>query len=290
MRIAAVALVLSSAASYALPAAAQDFAPRLTGGLVVGGLLSRGLSLDASIFDVGDLGSELAAASPSIVIPPRYGWILDDGRAFWFSAGASSVVALGSHVLVGLPTLFVAGQFATQIATTSPAAMVPFLVGVGGVYMLAQTALSSLAAVLFFNGTSKIYDGNYLAAFAGHIAGSILGVAVSALSFGVGYMLVGGLGLLVEFTGSAGLQAIQVFSLLGALPAVVIGGIALVGVPALVGAWAMAVSATPKAGYVVTPAWQDPAPAPAAALLPKPAVDERTGAVAVPLLTIPLPG
>ena len=48
------------------------------------------------------LATDGRAATPSIVLPPRYGFALDDGRAFWFAAGASSVVALGTHVLIGV--------------------------------------------------------------------------------------------------------------------------------------------------------------------------------------------
>ena len=139
--------------------------------------------------------------------------------------------------------------------------------------MVAESALASLAAMLVFNSVSKVYDGNYLVVFAAHVAGAGLGAAVSVMPFAMGTMLITGMTSLAEFTGGAGSAAIFVFSVLGALPAVVIGGIALVGVPAIVGAWAMSVSATTKPGFTIDPRWRDPTPVQGAA---------------APLVTIPL--
>ena len=131
--------------------------------------------------------------------------------------------------------------------------------------------------MLVFNSVSKVYDGNYLVVFAAHVAGAGLGAAVSVMPFAMGTMLYAATkspdGYLAEFTGGAGSAAIFVFSVLGALPAVVIGGIALVGVPAIVGAWAMSVSATTKPGFTIDPRWRDPTPVQGAA---------------APLVTIPL--
>ncbi len=251
--------------------------PRLSGALAAS-TASPGL----------DAGRALAAATPSLVVPPRYGWILDDGRAFWFAAGASSVVALGTHVLVGLPTAYIGITGAAALASSSPATLAPFIIGLAGGYLFLESAGAALAAYLVFNNTSKVYDGNYLVALGAHIAGSLLGAGVSAVTFGVGLMLIGGLQGLVEFTGSAGVGAIVVFSLLGSLPAIVIGGIALVGVPALIGAWGMSVSATPKSGYAVNPHWKEPPSS--AALLPSSPSRSASFAPAMPLLTIPLPG
>lgn len=229
------------------------------------------LKLRSAILDVA--GDTVNAATSSIVVPGRYGWALDDGRAFWFAAGASSVVALGTHVLIGLPTLVIGGSATAQVGQSSPATTVPLLLGISSAYVVGESAIAALAAMLVFNGVSKIYDGNYFVVFSAHLAGAVLGAAVSAVPFGTGAMLIGGLTSLGEFTGGAGLQAIQVFSILGALPAVVIGGIALVGVPAIIGAWAMSVSATTKQGYTIDPRWRDPTPVQGAA---------------APLLTIPL--
>jgi hypothetical protein len=201
---------------------------------------------------------DIHAGTPSLIVPPRFSWVVDDGRAFWFSAGASSVVTLGTHVLVGIPTLVVVSTAAAALGTIAPAAVVPMLLGAGAAYMLVQCALSSLASYLVFNGMSKVYDASYIVSLAAHIAGTFLGAGVSAFVFGVGLALIGGLNGLAPFTGSAGVQAVAVFSVLGALPAVVIGGIALVGVPALVASWAMAVSATPKDGFAIDPAWRQP--------------------------------
>jgi hypothetical protein len=234
-----------------------------------------------------DLAPQAASASPSIVVPPRYGWIIDEGRPFWFAAGASSVVALGTHVLVGFPTLVITGSAAGNVAQSSPAAALPLLLGVGGAYMLAQTALSSLTAFLVFNATSKVYDGNWLVAFGAHVAGTLLGAAVSALPFGTGFMLYGGLEGLSEFTGRTGLGAVAVLSVLGALPAIVIGGIALIGVPAIIGSWAMAISATPKEGYAIH---RGPPPAPPQGPPASPPTARASDIVPVPMMALAIPG
>lgn len=259
------ALVVALVLAVAGPAAAQDSLLR------VPEFKLRTPTLDLTSVPLMPLSP--AAATPSIVLPPRYSFALDDGRAFWFAAGASSVVALGTHVLVGIPTFAIGATAASGAAASSPAAQVPLILGLSGAYVLAESALASLAAMLVFNSVSKVYDGNYLVAFTAHVAGTALGAAVSVLPFVTGTMLVTGMGSLAEFTGGAGSAAVIVFSILGALPAVVIGGIALVGVPAIIGAWAMSVSATTKPGFTIDPRWRDPVPV------------QGAGA---PLVTIPL--
>src|SRR5688572_16612309 len=122
-----VALVLGIAA----PAAAQDSILRLPE------FRLRTPSLD--VINV-PLMQPLAAATPSIVLPPRYSFALDDGRAFWFAAGASSVVALGTHVLVGIPTFAITAGAANNVSATSPAVRMPIILGVTGAYVLAESA------------------------------------------------------------------------------------------------------------------------------------------------------
>ncbi len=226
---------------------------------------------------------DLFLSTTTVSVPSRYSWVLDDARPFWYAAGASAVVALGTHVLVVLPALVFSSVVLGPIAFSAPAAYLPILLGAGGVYLLAQSALAAGAAVFAFGSTSDIYEGNYLAAVAGHVGGVVLGAGVSGLTFGLGGLLFGGLNLIAEFTGSAGISGVGVFSLLGALPAVVIGGIALVGVPAVFGAWALAASATAKQGYAIDPAWRKPVPSPV------PAPTARHDAPALPIATVALP-
>ncbi|MBI1947264.1 MAG: hypothetical protein HYS27_16335 [Deltaproteobacteria bacterium] len=235
----------------------------------------------------GDAPSGLFFGTPPLVVPPRYGWVLDDGRPFWYAAGASAVVALGTHVLVGLPVTVIASMAISPFITLAPAATLPVLFGIGGVYLLAQSALAAGAATLAFGATSDLYDGNYLAGLAAHVGGALLGAGVSGLTFGIGGLLFGGLNMIAEFTGSAGLSGIGVFSLLGALPAVVIGGIALVGVPAVLGAWALAAGATAKEGYAIDPHWRSPTPPPAPAVPVTPVA--RGDAAALPVASLALP-
>ena len=200
-----------------------------------------------------DAPSGLFFGTPPLVVPQRYGWVLDDGRPFWYAAGASAVVALGTHVLVGLPVLVFSSMVLTPVAAVAPAAILPVLFGLGGAYLIGQSAIAAGAATVAFSATSDLYDGNFVTGLAAHVGGALVGAGVSGLTFGIGGLLFGGLTMIAEFTGSAGVQAIGVFSLLGALPAVVIGGIALVGVPAVLGAWALAAGATAKEGYAIDP-------------------------------------
>jgi hypothetical protein len=51
---------------------------------------------------------------------------------------------------------------------------------------------------------------------------------------------------------------LSVFSLLGAMPAVVIAGIALIAVPALATAWALSAGASAKPGFAIDEHWASP--------------------------------
>ena len=270
MRMAA--LLVASALALAGPARAFSLEiPRLQAPQV-----ELSMSLDLGV----GLGSALLNSTPGFVVAPRYQWVVDDGRALWYSAGASAVVALGTHVLVGLPTTVITLMSLSALASGSPAMIVPVLLGVGAAYFVGEAAVAAAAGWLVFNGASDVYEGNFLSAYGAHLGGAVAGVSVSALTFGIGGLLFGGLGALAEFTGSAGVTAIGVFSVLGSLPAVVIGGIALVGVPALFGAWALAATASPKEGYAIDPAWRAPPPAAPVA---------RGDAPALPLASLALP-
>ena len=113
------ALIVAIALAAAAPAVAQDI-------MRLPDFRLRTPSLD--LINV-PLTSPLAAATPSVVLPPRYGFALDDGRAFWFAAGASSVVALGTHVLVGIPTFAIGFSASSAASASSPAAQVPLILG-----------------------------------------------------------------------------------------------------------------------------------------------------------------
>lgn len=269
----AVALALVSASLLSLAEPAHAFSldvPRLT-------------PPSFETLATAGVPDDLFFATPSLVVPPRYDWVVEDGRAFWYSAGASAVVALGTHVLVGLPVTVITLMSTSTLLSAAPAMYLPVLLGVGSAYLLGQSAVAAAAAWMVFNGTSDVYQTNYLTSLAAHVGGTIVGAGVSVLTFGLGGLLFGGLTTLAEFTGSAGITAIGVFSLLGSLPAVVIGGIALVGAPALIGVWALAVTAEAKEGYSIDRQWRAaPALAPAAPVA-------RGDAPALPIANLALP-
>jgi hypothetical protein len=211
------------------------------------------------------LGTDtVAAADPGAVVdaarryevPRRYSFAWDESRALWFAAGASAAVSLGAHVLIGLPSLLVAGALIAGFSAANPVVAIPLLVFAGGAYLTLHAVGTGVITALVFNGMSDVYDGSILSSIGGHFAGDMLGATLTSVMFGAGGMLLGGLGGLAGFTGSAGLQTVVVLSVLGALPAVVIAGIALVALPAVLGVWAVAVTASPAQGYATAPDWK----------------------------------
>ncbi|MDP2344971.1 MAG: hypothetical protein Q8O67_28760 [Deltaproteobacteria bacterium] len=264
----------------------------VAGSARAGGFLPTALRLDAvTVLDAVAVVAAfsptlpldlLASRAPPVQLPPDYAWVERDTRAFWYSAGASAVTSLGTHVLVGIPVLVIASAGIAGIAATAPITALALAVGVVGLYAFSESLLSSLAGFLVFNGMSETYEGNYLTCLLAHFGGNLASTAVTTLTFGGGALLFHGMGLLSEFTGGAGLQTVQIFSFLGAMPAIVIAGIAIVAVPALASAWALAVSATPRAGYEIDDQWLSPAEA---ALEPR----IRREPVVVTSFTLPLP-
>lgn len=197
-----------------------------------------------------------AVEHPSV--PAHYAWVERDTRSFWYSAGAGAVTTLGTHILVGLPTLFIsAGLIGPMMNDGSPAALA---VGVGifTAYTLLESGLSSLVAMLVFDSMSETYESRYLTGFLGHFGGAVLSTAVTTLTFGFGLLALHGSTVLSDFTGNAGFQALSIFSVLGAMPAVVIAGTALIAVPALTTSWALSAGAVARPGYEIDPRWRIP--------------------------------
>ena len=197
-----------------------------------------------------------AVQHPSV--PAHYAWVERDTRSFWYSAGAGAVTTLGTHILVGLPTLFLSTQIIGPLqANGSPAALV---VGIGifTAYTLVESGLSSLVAMLVFDSMSETYESRYLTGFLGHFGGAVLSTAVTSLTFGLGLLVLHGSSVLSDFTGNAGFGALSIFSVLGAMPAVVIAGTALIAVPALTTSWALSAGAVARSGFQIDEQWRIP--------------------------------
>ncbi len=200
---------------------------------------------------------QLAAVAKPIV-PSHYAWVERDTRAFWYSAGAGGLLSLGIHVLGGIPAVaFGATWLGVLSSLGSPAALAVGL-GLFSAYVVAEAAASSLVATLVFNSLSSVYEGHFSSAFFGHLLGVGAATAIGAVTFGGGMVLFHGLGVLTEFTGSAGLTGVQIFSLLGALPAVIVVGAALVVLPAVASSYALAAGATARPGYEIDEQWLKP--------------------------------
>jgi len=231
----------------------------------------------------------LAAAAPKPRIPAHYAWVERDTRAFWYAAGAGAVTTLGTHVLAGIPTLALAGQVVSLMLSNG--GLVGALAATAGffvAYSAAEATISALVSMLVFDSMSDTYESHFLSGFAAHLVGSLASTAVTTMTFGGGLLLLHGMGLLSEFTGGAGLESLTVFSLLGAMPAVVIAGTALIAIPALATAWALSAGATAKPGFAIDERWMAPT---ISQRLEDPARLRTLGTVAIrPSLSVPIPG
>jgi len=265
--------------------------------------LSVDVSLAADVLRVVDAASSLPALALTTVdaellagrnapsIPSHYAWIERDTRAFWYAAGASAVTTLGSHVLAGIPTIVVGGNVLNAMLTSGSgqlAGAIAVLAGLYALYTVVESALAAGVSMLVFDSMSETYEGRFASGFLAHFAGSIASTAVTTLTFGGGAMLFHGMGLLGEFTGGAGMTSVQIFSFLGAMPAVVIAGTALIAVPALATAWGLAAGAKPREGFAIDENWTSPSLSQAPHTDPGRQRAVATVPVAMPL-SLPLP-
>ena len=224
----------------------------------------------------------LATRAERVQLPAAWAWVEKDTRAFWYSAAASWVTSLATHILVGAPVLALSAAAIAGVAGSAPIAVLALSLGVLGLYAFSESVLSSLSGFVVFNAMSETYQGHYLSALLAHFGATLAATAATTLTLGGGALLLHGITSLAQFTGGAGLQTIGVFTLLGALPAIVIAGIAIIALPALAQAWALAVSASPREGYEIDEAWLSPVQA---ALEP----ERRRDPVLLTAFTVPLP-
>lgn len=290
MRIPALIVLLISLAWTTPAAASSSTALRLDGALMleVAGLtdsLGRPAGL-ATALPTLPVVEALASSAPTV--PAHYAWIERDTRAFWYAAGAGAATTLGIHILGGLPTLAIGGAWVASLVSAGLPTAVAVALGLFVTYTAAEAAISALVSTLVFNALSTTYEASYLSGFLGHFAGGVAATAVTTLTFGGGLLLLHGAGVLTEFTGGAGLASLGIFSFLGAMPAVVIAGTALVAVPAVATAWALAAGAAPKPGYAIDEHWRQPG---LQSRSDDPARARQLGTVAVAMpLAVPLPG
>ncbi len=263
--------------------------------------MMRALTFDIAATDTPYTQTQLvparvvvAAATGAAAVPrvsqDRYAFAIEDGRAFWYAAGAAAVTSLGSAVLVGLPYLIVAVLAGTFTALLGPIPLALTVIGLTGGFMVLNSAVSALAGQLVFNSMSRTYETSYWSAFGGHFAGNVAALGGGALIFGLGIMLYTGIEGLSGFTGATASTAVLLFSVLGTMPAAVIGAIAIIAVPALFSAWAMSVAAQPKQGFAIDPSYRastrDPADPVARAVAPSARDDQRVR----PQVAILIPG
>lgn len=227
-----------------------------------------------------DVPQAVPARAARLEVPPRLSWVLEDARAFWLTAGTGALlVNLGSHILLGGPTLVAAAVLASAISAAMPVLGMPVFLGVVGAYVVLQAAGAALVTTAVFNAASRFYQADWAAAFAGHLVGTVVAAGIAAVPFTLGGFLMGSVGGLASFTGGAGVNGLAVLSALGALPAAVAGAVILIALPAFMSTAAMTRSAAAKPGYAVQPLSIAPPGAPQSALAP-----------ALPLLALAVPG
>jgi len=283
----------STTTAWAVPALSLDATALFDAAAVVASARSRHWSA-AEPSSTPSSPSPLPSAGPHVLdaeararllqLPDHYAWVERDTRAFWYASGIGAAATLATHVFVGLPALVLGSSVLAALGAGAPAGVLALGLGGATAYFAAESLLSALAAKLVFDATSETYDANYVTALGAHFVGNLLSTGATVLTFGGGLLLLHGTSLLAEFTSGGGLTALQLFSVLGAMPGVVIAGIALVVVPALVTSWAMAVTATPKPGFAIDDDWRSPS-----ARIVEPLVDERRVAATAPLIRFALP-
>jgi hypothetical protein len=222
-------------------------------------------------------------ADGALRVPSRYAWIYDEGRSLWYAAGSSVGVAAVMHLVVGLPT------YAISVSALAPLLLNP--VGAVGVaagilvgYLVIESMVAATVSHFVFNASSRAYESQWAAAFAGHLLGSAVGLAPGALLLGGAMMTYVGVAQLSVFSGQAALQTVLVLTALGATPSGLIALAALLVAPAIVGVWTQGVAALPRPGYAVDVDWANPK-APTYA----PVVSQQQHAPTQTIATIALP-
>lgn len=205
--------------------------------------------------------ADVAPPAPSITAPsstdglPRARGIAGESRVFWYATGASALASLGLRVVAFVPGLIAALTIGSMSFAFGPAVPMILFVALATGFAGVDAAVGALAGSLVFDRASSFYDSRYVAAFTGQFLGNALAVGVGSLLFGYGMMLITGVTMLTEFTGPSVLIGLTFFSFFGFLPASVVAFFASIALPSLVGAWALANTATPRAGYRIDPSW-----------------------------------
>lgn len=180
----------------------------------------------------------------------------EDTRVFWYATGAAAITSLATRVLLAIPGFFVLGITLAAGSVLPPVASWVLLVGAVAGWAIIDSALSALAGSFVYDRVSKFYTSSFLPGFAGQLAGATLAGGVLWLTMGFGLMLTTGLELITPFTLQGALTTVQLFSALGVMPALVVAFLASVALPAVMGTWALAVTARPKDGYVIDRSWR----------------------------------
>jgi len=215
-------------------------------------LTVREMPMLAAAIESGTLPSTTTEPAPVLT---RARGIAGESRVFWYAAGASALASLGARVIAFVPGLFAAIAIGSMTIPFGPAVPMILFVALATGYAAVDAAIGALAGSLVFDRASSFYDSRFVAAFSGQFLGNALAVGVASLTFGYGLMLFTGVSLLTEFIGPGVLVGFTFFSFFGFLPAAVVAFFASIALPALVGSWALASTATPREGYRIDPTW-----------------------------------
>ncbi len=191
---------------------------------------------------------------------PRVRGVHEESRVFWYAAGASALTSLVVRVLAFLPAVIGGLLIIGVNVAVGPAATLALVVGLIVGLSAVDAGLAALAGSLVFDSLSDFYDSSFFAAFGGQFLGNAAALGVSGLTVGFGLALILGTTILTQFIGEGITIGFTVLSFFGLIPAIVIGFFASVALPALVGAWAISMSAQPREGFKIDPNWAPLAP------------------------------
>ena len=225
--------------------------------------------------------AKLAPAKKAAI--PRVASFHDESRVFWYATGAGAATALGVRILSAIPLVALAGASSAFVGP----GVLAILGATALVLTLIETSLAAFTATAVFNNMSRYYRASYWASWIGQLGGAALSNGVMGLLFGFGHLSFLGVESLEGIVAGGILNSIQIASILGAMPAVVVAFFVSLAVPSMIGAWSMAATATTRTGFVVDEDWYPFGKRTLVPLLPR---DKNRHAQSVPLWTAPLSG
>lgn len=208
----------------------------------------------------GDIGETTLNPDPPVFSGiPRAKKVRGELPTYWYAALASGTAGLlvkAAGAVVGFIPAIVSLSLLTAGVGPGPAAFAVTMVAAITLGLVIDSALSSLVGGLVYDFASDFYESNYVAAFAGHLAGNAFALGAPLLTGGMAIMLTSGVAVLQDFAVAGALEGITAMTILAAPPVVFASLVVWMAVPALIGSWAIVNTARPAEGFVLDPSWK----------------------------------